>query len=322
MRIFIGVTIVLSILLAILFVLFTQPSGTISTRMGTNKANAQRIQETVHFLTDGVPRNSDHPESLEHIAGYIESRFQATGADVKIQTYKARGKSFKNVIANYGPQNDSLIVIGAHYDVFGDLPGADDNASGTAVLLEVAEILSPEKLEFPIEFVSFCTEEPPFFGSEEMGSAIHAGSLKERGVKAECMICLEMVGYYTENQNWPNILLDLFYPSKGNFLAVIGRWEDRKLTRRVKSALKIENDLQVWSYNGPDLGGLDASDHRNYWLQDISAVMITDTAFIRNPNYHTPHDLPDTLDYKKMAILSEGLIEVISNLQIWINIHK
>jgi Zn-dependent M28 family amino/carboxypeptidase len=157
---------------------------------------------------------------------------------------------------------------------------------------------------FAIQLVAYANEEPPFFGSDQMGSAVHAESVASR--KGE-MICLEMIGYFAAEQSWPNALFAWIYPAKGDFIGVVGGWHDRRLARHVKRAIAGAGDIRVVSFTGPRETS-DASDHRNYWRHGWSAVMVTDTAFLRNPHYHTVRDTADTLDYKRMARVIDGIL--------------
>jgi Zn-dependent M28 family amino/carboxypeptidase len=216
------------------------------------------------------------------------------------------------VIAEFGPAGGDVLVVGAHYDAFvetGPLPGADDNASGTAGLLELARLLGTRRVDRPVILVAYANEEPPFFGSEAMGSAIHAESLAATGRRVRGMICLEMIGYFSPRQTWPNRLFALIYPSRGDFIGVAGGWSDRQLARDVKRAMLGAN-IDVVSFSGPRATS-DASDHRNYWPHGWPAVMITDTAFLRNPNYHTNRDTAETLDYAKMAAVVDGVLNAV-----------
>ncbi|HEX2236918.1 MAG TPA: M28 family peptidase, partial [Gammaproteobacteria bacterium] len=232
------------------------------------------------------------------------------------QPYELNGKTYRNIIASFGPETDERIVVGAHYDsVAANVPGADDNASGVAGLIELARLLGQATLPMKIELVAYTLEEGQHFRTQRMGSAVHAHSLKERGVPVRAMLSLEMLGYFTDvpdSQHYPHPLLKLFYPSRGNFIAVVGKLDQPLIVRRVKSAMRDASKLPVYSINAPLwVPGIDFSDHRNYWDAGYDAVMITDTAFYRNPNYHTPHDTPDTLDYTRMAMVVQGVYAAV-----------
>ena len=254
-----------------------------------------------------------HASNLNATADFIAREFAGAGARVTVQEFVARKQRFRNVIAEYGPaaSSEPVLVVGAHYDVFserGEFPGADDNASGTAALLELARVLHGRQLARPVMLVAYANEEPPFFGSEQMGSAVHARWLEERHRRVAGMVCLEMVGYYSGNQRSESWVLRLMYPRRGDFIAVAGGWSDRALARSVKRALGTS--MHAVSFTGPR-SMLDASDQRNYWSRGWPAVMVTDTAYERNPNYHTPRDTAETLDYARMARVVDGLVTYI-----------
>lgn len=165
---------------------------------------------------------------------------------------------------------------------------------------------STSDLKQPVTLVAFANEEPPFFGSDQMGSAVHAENLRATGRDVRGMINLEMIGYFSAEQSWPNALFALIYPASGDFIGVVGGWRDRHLTRHVKRAIAGGDENRVVSFTGPHETS-DASDHRNYWRHGWPAVKVTDTAFLRNPNYHTAGDTADTLDYVRMARVVEGV---------------
>ncbi|MBZ0113462.1 MAG: M28 family peptidase [Thermoanaerobaculia bacterium] len=282
----------------------------------TERADPANLERHTRFLTTEVlPRGSDHPENLEQAARYIESQFLATTSRVSMQSYEARGSEYHNVLAEFGPEDGPRIVVGAHYDaftLFGDsLPGADDNASGTAGLLELARLLGQVEPSLPITLVAYTLEEPPYFASPLMGSRIHADSLAARDLEVWGMINLEMIGYYTSAQPWSSWLLDFIYPDSGDFIAVVGRPRDSWLTGHVKRAFRGVSTVPIYSFNGPVTMGIDASDHRSYWHNGYDAVMVTDTAFTRNPNYHAETDTAETLDYPRMASVVDGVLNAI-----------
>ena len=293
----------------------TQPTFSVLPSHGLPAADPDRLRRHVEFLTTAaLPRDSDHPESLDKAAAYLRDQFASAHARVREQTFEVRRRTYRNVIADLGPAAGPLLVVGAHYDAFGGFganPGADDNASGTAGLLELARLLEGRALPLRVELVAYANEEPPWFGSPWMGSAVHARSLKGQDVWG--MICLEMIGYFTERQPFPNRLFRLLYPDRGNFIAVAGRWSDRALTRHLKRAIRGTGFPAV-SFTAPRDAGLDASDQRSYWDQGIPAAMVTDTADLRNPHYHAPGDTAGTLDYRRMARVVEGVAAAVKSL--------
>ncbi len=196
------------------------------------------------------------------------------------------------------------------YDVNGPNPGADDNASGIAGLIELARLLKSEKLKKNITLVAYTLEEPPYFASNAMGSYVHAKTERENNSDIELMISLEMIGYFSNkkgSQLFPIKLLNLFYPDKGNFIVIVDQlysgW-----ARKIKTGMAKHMSLPVYSINAPSIiPGVDYSDHRNYWAHGYGAVMVTDTSFYRNFAYHTENDTSDKLDFNKMAEVVKGV---------------
>ena len=221
-------------------------------------------------------------------------------------------RDYKNIIASFGDRAKPVLVIGAHYDSCEKHPAADDNASGVAGLVEIARLLkirSPKNIS--VQLVAYSTEEPPFFGGDEMGSFVHAQSLKAQGTDVIAMLSLEMLGFFSDDwwsQEFPAYLMRLFYPSKGNFIAIVSNFGSYSLTKQIKRAMQPASDLPVYSMNGPSkLYGIDFSDHRSYWEFGFPAVMITDTAFLRNTAYHKAEDTFDRLDYDRMSKVIDGI---------------
>jgi hypothetical protein len=211
-------------------------------------------------------------------------------------------------------------VVGAHYDVCGEQPGDDDNASAVAAVLELARLLERHRPDVAhrLELALWPLEEPPNFRTPAMGSAVHARRLADGEVPVGGMICLEMLGYFSDrpgSQSFPVPGMGLLYPSRGNFIAVVGNGPSWRLTREVKARMDGATELPVRSINAPALvPGVDFSDHFNFWRQGWKAVMITDTAFYRNPNYHQLTDTPDTLDYGRMARVVTGVYAAATTL--------
>jgi hypothetical protein len=264
------------------------------------------------------PRDINHLENLDRAALYISDELKFAGASVSEQSYRVENRVYRNVIARFGPDTPERVVVGAHYDAFGGLPGADDNASGVAGLIELGRLLVAHPPPMRVDLVAFSTEEPPYFGTTGMGSAVHAQSLAKENVSIRAMLSLEMIGYFNDargSQQFPGGFLSAFYPSTGNFIGVVGRVSDGLLARRVKSAMSQAAPLPVYSINAPStIPGIDFSDQRNYWHNGYSAVMITDTAFYRNLNYHTAQDTAEKLDYKRMAMVVEGVYAAVIDL--------
>jgi Zn-dependent M28 family amino/carboxypeptidase len=278
-----------------------------------------RLEAHVRALSERfTPRDFRHPENLDRAAAYVGGEFERAGGAVAFQSYPAGGATYRNVIASFGPDTPERIVVGAHYDAAGPHPAADDNASGVAGLIELAHLLGRASLPIRVELVAYPLEEPPFFRTGQMGSAVHAGSLRREGVRVRAMLALEMIGYFSDapgSQTFPLGILRAFYPSRGNFVLVAGQLGQGSLVRRVKRAMRGGSALPVRSINAPRwIPGIDFSDHVNYWDAGYDAAMITDTAFYRNPHYHTARDTPETLDYARMAMVVQGVYAAVLGL--------
>ena len=263
---------------------------------------------------DFHPRSFDHPANLERTAAYIEAQFKEAGAQVSIQDVMVDANRYKNVVARFGPASGRLLVIGAHYDSHGATRGADDNASGVAGLLELAHLLGKAAPTRPVELVAYTLEEPPYFRTRPMGSVWHACAVKAAGRDVELLLSLEMIGYFSDrpgSQAYPVGAMKLGYPDRGNFIALVGQFGDFGLSRSVKAAMTGASELPVYSLNAPSIvQGIDFSDHRSYWAQGYPALMVTDTAFMRNRNYHRAGDTFDKLDYKRMAMVVQAVFAV------------
>lgn len=271
-------------------------------------AKTQRLYTDVEFLTGLRPfRNYRNTESLEKTCDYLRQEFTAAGYKTLDQKWTASAVEYTNVIASYNPEKKKRFIVGAHYDVAGEQPGADDNASAVAGLLETARLVAENKsqLDYRIDFVAYCLEEPPFFGTEQMGSYVHAKSLHDADVDVLGMICYEMIGYFSDvpgSQNFPNEQLARLYPHTGNFILVVGVDVHLDFNTKVYELMKPGSKVQVLPANLPPARGLAGlSDQRSYWKFGYPALMINDSSFLRNPNYHKISDTIDTLDFEKMT---------------------
>lgn len=277
-----------------------------------------RLRQHVDKLSvELAPRSYANIENLNLVADYIQDQFAGAGGRVRQQTFMAEGREYRNIIAEYGPKGDTVIVVGAHFDSAGELPAADDNASGVAGLIELARLLGATQLHENIQLVAFCLEEPPFFNTPQMGSAVFAKSLVEAEKDVRIMIALEMIGYFSDkpgSQAFPVPLLKLFYPNKGNFIAVVDQLFSGN-ARKVKKIMRANSNLPVYSINAPPvIPGIDLSDHKSFWDLGFPAVMITDTAFFRNKAYHSRHDTADRLDYERMAQVVSGVFAYVREI--------
>jgi Zn-dependent M28 family amino/carboxypeptidase len=297
----------------------TCPFNTFAQDTIVGQAREPMLISTVKYLAEKIGERSYRDiKKLNKTAGFIEKTLLSYGLAVKRQTFVYEGNTYYNIIAEIkgaDPAKDGILIIGAHYDTAVGTPGADDNASGVAGLLELAWLTAIQPPERTTRFVAFCLEEPPAYGTEHMGSYVYAKSVKDEGVKVLGMISLEMIGYFCEEedcQEYPLTFLKWFFPKKGNYISFIGDLSSRALTRQVKNSFSKVANLPAESLNTfSSVSGVDFSDHRNFWMFGYKAFMITDTSFYRNPNYHEMEDTPEKLDYKRMSNLITGLHKVI-----------
>lgn len=282
--------------------------GSVSRRPAPFVDPKQLKRDVVHLTS--ASRVYNDRSGLDEVAAWIHGRLEAAGARVQDQVYGVQGEAYRNVVADFGPASGPVVVIGAHYDTCGAYPGADDNASGVAGLLALAHLFQEHPPSITVELVAYTLEEPPFFRSPDMGSARHAQALKRSGREVRGVLILEMIGTFTDapaSQDYPLPGLSLIYGSHGDYLAVVGEVGRARFTRRVKAAMRGACEMPIRSINAPSaIPGIDFSDHRSYWAEGIPAVMLTDTAFFRNPRYHTRADTPDRLDYARMAEVVRG----------------
>lgn len=281
-----------------------------------------KLNDHVDFLSKIIPTRSIYfPESLQKARDYIFSEFKDMGYSPELQEYEVDGLKVQNIIVTYGdPSHKTLRVIGAHYDTAGqNNPGADDNASGVAALLELARhfMTFKPKLAIPHQFVAFTLEEPPYFGGDSMGSAFHSRDLKSKNTKVDLMLSLETLGYYSEkpgSQHFPLSLLKLFYPSRGNFIGLVSNLNSRKETRKLRTLMNSSlKSLKAFSINSPEfVHGIGDSDHYQYW-HDSPAIMVTDTAYMRNLEYHQSGDTADRLNFNYMNEVVQALYHALIN---------
>ncbi|MCP3924722.1 MAG: M28 family peptidase [Desulfobacterales bacterium] len=279
----------------------------------------QNLKKHVEALVhDDEFRNFQNLNELNRVAGYIKSEIEKNGFNCYYQKYIVNNREYKNVVCSMGEKREKQIVTGAHYDVCGDQEGADDNASGVAGLIELSRVLNENRksLKIGVELVAYTLEEPPFFRTSNMGSYIHAKSLADKKKDIEGMIALEMIGYFSneEIQRYPTGL-SLFYPDEADFIASVGNLGSRWLCILYEDAMENNTDLEVEKLIAPGfMPGVDFSDHLNYWKFGYDAMMITDTAFFRNSNYHKPTDSIDTLNFDNMAKVVDGLAIMLLNI--------
>lgn len=265
------------------------------------------------------PRSVFRADSLKRAADYIAPRLTSSGWTPRRLGYPVNEKTCDNLeVERRGTTHpNEIVVIGAHYDTVVSTPGADDNASGVAALLQLAADFARVETQRTVRFVAFANEEPIYFQTPLMGSRVYAKACRERGDNIVAMLSLESIGYYSDerrSQKYP-FPLSLFYPSRGNFIAVVGNRESKVLVTRVSKAFEATNAIAVERAALPgNLQGVGWSDHWSFWQEGYPAAMITNTAIFRNPHYHQPTDTPDTLGYVRLAAAVKGLRAVVADL--------
>lgn len=274
---------------------------------------AEYLRQIVTALAQDIGARSYRDiDKLKNAAAYISSEFTSFGYKVVQQPFFFFGNVYHNLITERaGSSSKEILVVGAHYDTVRTTPGADDNASGVAGLLGLARALTEAKPAVTVRFVAFCLEEPPVCRTPSMGSYQYAGRLKADRENIVGMISLEMIGYFCDKegcQRYPFPFMNAVYPKAGNYISLVGNMRSRSFTRSISDSLRKATDLPVLTLNAPPIMiGIDFSDHWSFGKFGYKALMVTDTAFYRNPHYHAPDDLPETLDYERMAKVVDGL---------------
>ena len=302
----------------------TMPGESAAATLNKNAPMAEsksQVRATVAMLAGTIgPRDrAEHPVALEKTAVYISQRFEAYGYRVKSLPYMGsdgRVRNLEAVLAGDGTSKE-VIVVGAHYDSVPTTPGADDNASGVAAMLEIARLLKGKRFAREIRFVAFVNEEPPHFKQADMGSLVYAMALKSAKVQVVAMFSLETMGYFDDTpgaQKYPPPL-SWFYPDTGNFLAFVSNTDNSALTRRSVALFRENGTVPSEGAVIPSfVQGVDFSDHWAFWQAGLPGVMVSDTAFFRNHHYHEPTDTVDTLDYDRLGRSAFALAKVMAIL--------
>jgi Zn-dependent M28 family amino/carboxypeptidase len=263
------------------------------------------------------PRHLGRPAALAAAAVLVERELANAGYSVARETYQASGQQVANIVAELpgGKKQNEVVIVGAHYDTVETTPGADDNASAVAMMLEVARQMRHRRLARTVRFVGFACEEPPHFYTGEMGSQVHARLCRSRGECVRGMLCLEMVGFYSaepKSQRIPESIPRFFHgalPQRGDFLAAVSNLRSWRLLRQFRRGFKQAVRFPLFSIALPEtIAEIRLSDNSSFWDQGYPALMLTDTSFLRNPHYHLPSDTPETLDYARMAQATAGVI--------------
>jgi len=278
------------------------------------------LKRHVEILAQQIgERNVWHAEALNAVALYIRNTLEELGYQVGVQPFESGGLTVQNIEVELpgatAPQE--IIVLGAHYDSTIGTPGANDNASGVAALLEIARLLAGTTHARTLRLVAFANEEPPFYYSEEMGSRVYAEHSRQRGDQIKAMLALETIGYYTEQpstQQYP-FPFSFFYPDTGNFIGFVGNLSSWRLVRQAIAAFRASTAFPSEGVAAPGwIMGVGWSDHWSFWQAGYPAIMITDTAFFRYQHYHAATDTPEKLDYQSLARVTRGLVDVAAEL--------
>lgn len=284
------------------------------------KVTHDNLQAYVLELAENIgERNLKNYPQLIQSAEYIEQQFQKYNYQVQSQSFNVTGKTVRNIVAELPGKTvpSEIIVIGAHYDSVIGSPGANDNGSGVAVMLEIAGLLASQELARTIRFIGFVNEEPPFSFTSDMGSynaANHSFNNKENIV---AMFSLETIGYFSDearSQFYP-APLSLFYPETGNFIAFVSNINSRALLRQSVKSFRKHATLPSEGLAGPNwIDAINLSDHWSYWRQGYQALMVTDTAMFRYPYYHTSNDTKDKIDYLRLTKVTTGLAAMLIDI--------
>lgn len=261
-------------------------------------------------------RHVFRPQALAAAADAIGTCWRDQGYEVTRQEYDARGVRCLNLEATRTGTSrpDQILLVGAHYDTVAGSPGANDNASGVAALLELSRLFAAVAPAVTVRFVAFVNEEWPFFGTRRQGSMVYAAAARARRDDILLMLSLETLGYYRAeagSQRYPP-LFRLFYPDRGDFLAIVSNLRSRPAMQQLARAYRAASDYPLEHVATlAVVPGVSWSDHRSFWRHGYHAVMVTDTAFYRYPHYHSAEDTPDKLTYAAFAAAMDGLFRAL-----------
>lgn len=286
----------------------------------TRQEISASLRAHVYQLADTIgERNVYHPDALHAAEDYIRQTWEAMGYEVRPQEYTVMGVRSANLEVSVpgGGNAGEILLVGAHYDTVYGGPGANDNGSGVASLLELSRLFVHADLQRTLRFVAFVNEEPPFFFTANQGSRHYASAVKQRGDDIRLMLSLETMGYYRDepgSQSYPP-LFRYFFPDRANFIAFVSNLRSRRQLRKLARAFRKSCDVPeehvatfAW------IPGVAWSDHLSFWRHGYSAVMVTDTAFYRYPWYHSPEDTAEKLDYERLAAVTLGLQGALQRL--------
>ena len=270
--------------------------------------SAQNLKSHMERLNFDRSPEKGYPGLVES-AQYLEKEFLKLGLKINENEFQWHGKSYRNIVADKTGNSfpNRVLILGAHYDTVPDSRGADDNASAVSVLLELARTIQTVPLEYTVRFIAFSLEEYEF-----AGSTYYVNRLKQGNEEILGMISLEMVGFTGPKQHYPSYINPKYYPNVGDFIAIIGNERSKELLGKVHRIFKtrvpeLPSEFLLVPGNGEGMEEVRLSDHSPFWDSGFQALMITDTAFLRNPNYHLPSDRIETIDFEFMRKVAMGV---------------
>ncbi len=294
--------------------------GKIPTLTQPEIALKNNLQTTIQKIAGEIgEHNYLYYENLLKVADFFDTSLVKLGYKIQRQNYEVSGKHYDNIEVEIPGTDkaDEIVIIGGHYDSVMSSPGANDNGSGAASVLELARFFAGKNISRTLRFVEFVNEEPPFFWTADMGSMVYAKRCQTRKEKIIAMLSLETMGYYSDQPHSQKYIfpLNLIYPETGNFIAFIGNIDSHKLVKQVISLFRNYTQFPSQGAAIPSrMPGVGWSDHWSFWQYGYPAIMVTDTAPFRYPYYHTKKDTPDKINYDRMALVVSGLEKVISDL--------
>jgi Zn-dependent M28 family amino/carboxypeptidase len=291
----------------------TDAGGSVAATAATLEAHVRELAGTIG------ERNVYRPQALRAAGDYIAQTWRAQGYAVTTQEYEAYGVRCANLeVARAGVSRPrEILLIGAHYDSVRGCPGANDNGSGVAAMLEISRHFATLTPALTVRFVAFVNEEPPSFFTAQQGSAVYAKAARERGDDIRLMVSLETLGCYFDqpgSQRYP-LLFRYFFPDRGNFVGLVSDFRSGRVMRRMAKTFRRHSDFpleHVAAFRW--IPGIAWSDHLSFWRQGYPALMVTDTAFYRYHYYHTPEDTPDKLTYPAFGRATEALSRCLADM--------
>jgi hypothetical protein len=328
-RILGGVFVLLAVpaLLLILFIIFlvinmpgSSYDGPVRPLTEAERQVSNHLERHIRILAGNIgERNVWRPGSMESTVDYIRQVLAGYGYEVVSHEFETYGRTVRNLEAVLPgiTRPEEIVVVGAHYDTVLNSPGANDNGSGVAGVLELARLFAGRRFPLTVRLVFFANEEAPFFYTSDMGSQRYASRARRQGEQIKAMLALETLGFYTEagnSQQYP-FPFNFFYPDQGNFVAFVGNLGSRNLVRQAIGLFRETTPFPSEGTAAPGwIAGIGWSDHRSFWQEGYQAIMLTDTALFRYPYYHTPYDLPENIDYGRLARVTIGIGRVVAGL--------